>query len=201
LENVFLPGEKTSALCPTCQGRVQATFQYGTYTHSDGTKVPKVMMLFCDNCGTPLGHAQQSVYRIRNARQHDRLQKTTVRVPQVLLDIASSQVYKLGGDPKTVCAPEVVLKATLATIFDKSKSQRAAVIKLMKSCKDGPLWKQRQNASVPLKLSAKAKEELQRLTQESDCRNQSEAVRASILVAAEDDSPVNPELRKLVMLS
>jgi hypothetical protein len=43
---------------------------------------------------------------------------------------------------------------------------------------------------VPLRLSELAKQELNKLSDESDLKNRSEIVRASILLAAQDDSLV-----------
>ena len=200
MTNVYLPGQKKSALCPECKGRVEATFHYDTYCHPDGITVANVLMLFCDCCGAQLAHAHQSSYLIQRARAVPKPRKTSVRIPQVLLDLASSKIHSMGGDPKKVCAPEMVVKATLATTFEKSQPERVAFARRMKSCQESPLWGQKQSTQVPLKLSDAARQELLWLVREAHFQGQSEAVRASILLAVEDDSPINAELRKLVML-
>ena len=115
MQKIYLPGEKKKAVCPTCEGLVSATFQYGTYQHPDGTSVPHVLMLYCDECNHQLAHAHQSSYLIQKARRSHRLQRTSVRVPQALIDMASSQVHSLGGDPKSLSALDLVIKATVAT--------------------------------------------------------------------------------------
>lgn len=201
MQKIYLPGEKKKAVCPTCEGLVDATFQYGNYVHPDGTNVPHVLMLFCDTCNYQLAHAHQSSYLIQKARRSNRLQRTSVRVPQALIDMASSQVHSLGGDPKTVSALDLVIKATVATVFEVSPIQRQRVVQELQSRRADPFWNLTSERLVPLRLSEHAKQELSKLTDETDLKNRSEIVRASILLAAQEHSVVAQELRKMVLLS
>jgi|GEM_PF-5379264 len=201
MQKIYLAGEKKNALCQACEGLVAATFQYGTYPHPDGTKVPHVLMLYCDKCSLLLAHAHQSSYLIQRARRSGRLQRTSVRVPQALIDMASSQIYSLGGDPKTVSALDLVIKATMATLFEVSPSERKRVIQALQSRRSDPFWNLSSERLVPLRLSEHAKQELSKLTDETDLKSRSEIVRASILLAAQDHSVVAQELRKMVLLS
>lgn len=202
MQKIYLPGDKKKAVCPTCEGLVSATFQYGTYVHPDGTSVPHVLMLYCDECKTQLAHAHQSSYLIQKARRsQNRLQRTSVRIPQALIDMASSQVYSLGGDPKTLSALDLVIKATVATLFEASPARRELVTRELESRRMDPFWKLSSERQVPLRLSERAKQELRKLSDETQLKTQSEIIRASILLAAQDDSPVAQELRKIVLLS
>ena len=201
MQKIYLAGEKKKAVCQACEGLVNATFQYGTYTHADGTNVPHVLMLYCDNCKSQLAHAHQSSYLIQKARCSHRLQRTSVRVPQALIDMASSQVHSLGGDPKTVSALDLVIKATVATVFEVSPTQRKRVVQDLQSRRTDPFWNLSSERLVPLRLSEHAKKELSKLTYETDLKNRSEIVRASILLAAQEHSVVAQELRKMVLLS
>ena len=201
MQKIYLPGEKKKAVCRACEGLVDATFQYGTYVHQDGTNVPHVLMLYCDDCNSQLAHAHQSSYLIQKARRSHRLQRTSVRVPQALIDMASSQVHSLGGDPKTVSALDLVIKATMATLFEVTPTQRKQVIQELQNRRNDPFWNLSSERLVPLRLSEHAKQELSKLTDETDLKNRSEIVRASILLAAQDHSVVAQELRKMVLLS
>lgn len=201
MQKIYLPGEKKKAVCPTCEGLVSATFQYGTYVHPDGTSVPHVLMLYCDKCNHQLAHAHQSSYLIQKARRSHRLQRTSVRVPQALIDMASSQVHSLGGDPKALSALDLVIKATVATLFEASPAQRKRVTRELESRRTDPFWNLSSERQVPLRLSEHAKQELRKLSDETDLKNQSEIIRASILLAAQDGSSVAQELRKMVLLS
>jgi RNase P subunit RPR2 len=69
MQRIYLAGEKKKAVCQTCEGLVKATFQYGTYVHQDGTNVPHVLMLYCDDCNSQLAHAHQSSYLIQKSRR------------------------------------------------------------------------------------------------------------------------------------
>jgi len=71
MQKSYLPGEKKKAVCPTCEGLVDATFRYGT-------DVPNVLMLYCDQCDTQMAHAHQSSYLIQKARRSDQSQRTSV---------------------------------------------------------------------------------------------------------------------------
>lgn len=197
---VYVPGQQKNALCPTCESRELATFQYGVYEHQDGTKVPGVLILSCDRCHTQLAHAHQSSYLIQQARRQARPKKTSFRLPQVLMDLASSEVYQAGGNPIDLCAPELVLKATLASILDRPTLRRR-LIERMKKVKGNPLLSQPASRKVSLRLSERAQDELAKLAEESHLKNSSEVFRISILIAAEEESSVTPELRKLVLLS
>ena len=180
---------------------MNATYQYGTYVHQDGTNVPHVLMLYGDDCNSQLAHAHQSSYLIQKARRSHRLQRTSVRVPQALIDMASSQVHSLGGDPKTVSALDLVIKITVATVFEVSPTQRKRVVQDLQSRRADPFWNLSSERLVPLRLSEHAKQELNKLTDETDLKNRSEIVRASILLAAQEHSVVAQELRKMVLLS
>lgn len=201
MHKIYLQGDKKKAVCATCEGLAEATFQYGVYTHPDGTKVPNVLMLFCDRCNTQLAHAHQSSYLIQKARQSHQTQRTSVRVPQALIDMASSQVHSLGGVTKTVSALDLVIKAMVAALFEVTPIQRKKMLQELQNQREAPLWNLSPDRQVPLHLSRHAKEELGKLADETDMKNRSEIVRASILLAAQDHSPVAQELRKMVLLS
>ncbi|MCW5865757.1 MAG: hypothetical protein KIS61_00710 [Candidatus Eremiobacteraeota bacterium] len=201
MQKIYLPGEKKKAVCPTCEGLVDATFRYGVYVHSDGTDVPNVLMLYCDQCDTQLAHAHQSSYLIQKARRSDQSQRTSVRVPQALIDMASSQIHSLGGVPKTVSALDLIIKAIVSTLFGVTPAKRKKVLDELQKQRAGPFWNLSPGRLVPLHLSQHAKAELGKLAIETNLKNRSEIVRASILLAAQDHPLVAQELRKMVLLS
>lgn len=198
MKSLILPGHQIRVGCDTCKAMVPATFRYDTLTLSDGVKVPYAMLAFCDVCGTQVAMAQQSAHLIRKAHQKLR-KKTSVRLPRILFDMASLLVAEVGGDPNEGPAPELVLKAMLATLLDQPQRRQALGLRLGELRND-PLLAQPSEQKLNLGLTTRLLEELASLKKVSKLGTQSEVIRTT-LVAARQDPEVNKELRKLVVLT
>lgn len=198
MKEVYLPGQAVRAGCDVCQAMRTGTFRYDVLRLEDGTEVPHAMIAFCDVCGSQLAVAQQSAHLIQKAR-HGKRQKTSVRVPRVVSDLASMLVAAAGGDPSQVPAPELVLKAVLASFLDRPRRRQAFARRLGRLRRD-PLLLQPADQKVNLGLTARLQQELAVLQDEAHLSSQSELIRAS-LVAARQDPHIERELRKLVVLS
>ena len=198
MKNLILPGQKTWVGCDTCKAMVPATFRYDTLTLSDGVKVPNAMLAFCDVCGTQVAMAQQSAHLIRRTHQKRR-KKTSVRLPRILFDLASLLVTEVGGDPNEGPAPELVLKAMLATLLDQPQ-RRQALGKRLRELRNDPLLAKPSEQKLNLGLTSRLLEELAGLQEVSKLGTQSEVIRTT-LVAARQDPDVSKELRKLVVLT
>jgi hypothetical protein len=138
------------------------------------------MLAFCDVCGSRLAMAQQSAHLVRRA--HPKKRKKT----------------GAGGDPAQSTAPELVLKAMLATLLDRPELRRSLALKLSELRND-PLLAQPSETKINMGLTPRLLEELATL-QEVSHLTQSQVIRAT-LVAARLDPGVTRELRKLVVLT
>lgn len=197
MKNLVLPGQKTRVGCDTCKAMVSATFRHDTITLDDGVKVPNAMLAFCDICGNQVAMAQQSAHLIRKARE-TRRQKTSVRLQPILFDLSSVLVTEVGGDPNEAQAPELVLKAMLATLLDDPK-RRKALVKRLIELRNDPLLSGSPGQKLNLGLTSRLRNELVHLQEASEF-TQSEVIRTT-LVAASTDPRASKELRKIVVLT
>lgn len=197
MKNLVLPGQKTRVGCDTCKAMVSATFRHDTITLDDGVKVPNAMLAFCDICGHQVAMAQQSAHLIRKAREKRR-QKTSVRLQPILFDLSSVLVTEVGGDPNEAQAPELVLKAMLATLLDDPK-RRKALVKRLIELRNDPLLAGSPGQKLNLGLTSRLRNELVHLQKASEF-TQSEVIRTT-LVAASTDPRASKELRKIVVLT
>ena len=198
MKNLILPGQETRVGCDVCKAMVPATFRYDTLTLNDGIKIPHAMLAFCNVCGAQVAMAQQSAHLIRKTRQKRR-KKTSVRLPRVLFDMASLMVAEVGGDPNEAPAPELVLKAMLATLLDQP-TRRQALGQRLCELRNDPLLAQPSEHKLNLGLTVRLLEELASLQKESRLGTQSEVIRTT-LVAARQDPDMSKELRKLVVFT
>ncbi len=198
MKSLKVPGDKTRVGCDSCKAMVSATFRYDTLCLQDGTRVPNAMLAFCDTCGAQVAMAQQSAYLVRKAR-HGQRKKTSVRLQQTLFDLASLLVEDAGGDPGETSAPELVLKAVLATVLDHPQRREVLVQKLVNLRSDPLLSASAAQRKLNLGLTTRLKSELSSLEKDT-ALTQSDLVRFSI-VAAREDARVSQELKKLVILA
>lgn len=113
--NIKMPGDKTESACETCQRFAEATWQYGPLRLKNGTIVDKVMQAFCDTCGESLLVAQQSVYKIKEAREREQKIRTSVNLTAPLKDLVYSLVFQKGAEPER--GPELILKVFLTDLL------------------------------------------------------------------------------------
>lgn len=197
MKTLILPGQKTRVGCDGCKAMQSATFRYDTLILPGGIKVPHAMLAFCDVCGQQVAMAQQSAHLVRKATRRPR-KKTSVRLPRVLFDLSSLLVTEAGGDPSQGAAPELVLKAMLATLIDQPQRRRELAHRLQELRSDS-LLAQPSEQKLNLGLNPKLFDELVQL-QHNAGLGQSDVIRTT-LVAARQDSAVVQELRKLVVLT
>lgn len=127
--NIKMPGEKTEAACETCQRFAEATWKYGPFRSSDGSVANDVMQAYCDTCGESLLVAQQSVYKIKEAKEHLHKVRTSVNLTAPLKDLAYSWVFQNGTDPER--GPELILRAFLNELLAEPKKLSEAVKELL----------------------------------------------------------------------
>ncbi|MHB2019971.1 MAG: ribbon-helix-helix protein, CopG family [Candidatus Xenobia bacterium] len=99
MKSIVLPGQKTKASCDTCKAFRQATWGLHSHTLEDGTEVENVMQAQCDTCGSLIAIAGQAVHRIKGAIKDREKHRTSVRLPQELLDFMGARLNAAGADP------------------------------------------------------------------------------------------------------
>ena len=189
---IRLPGEKTEVVCENCEAVRSATWNYGEYHLDDGTKVDGVMLAKCDVCGEDAGLAQQSAYRIRQAREKAR-QRTSVSLSLSLQDLAAAKASVVGGNPRR--AVELIVLALVATLR-KGPKRRKELADALRKLKD-PLLKRPYKVRVNLHLSNTVQSELDVITNELDGVNRSELVRRAIVL---EDPDVADNLKQFALI-
>lgn len=90
-------GEKSKAMCGSCEGVRSTTFQARTvpFRHREGS-VSELLVSVCDDCDTVVGIPQQSVPRISKAIQTRH--PVEARLPRHLVDALNLTIYELSGE-------------------------------------------------------------------------------------------------------
>ena len=97
MKSIITEGTRGRAACERCGGFVAVTYRYGPVQLGE-LVVDDVMRATCDTCGAVVATAPQSAHRFRSASESRRHRRTTVRMPQELLDFVSLQLSLVGAD-------------------------------------------------------------------------------------------------------
>lgn len=92
---LYLPGDKSRAICESCQAMVTTTFGYHDVPFSDGNGSAKnILAAACDQCGSVVSVPGQSVPAIAKARdQADKPLEVSLRAPEVeILDAVAFRI-------------------------------------------------------------------------------------------------------------
>jgi hypothetical protein len=173
--NIKLPGDKTEAACETCQRFTEATWRYGTFRLKDETDVKDVMQAYCDTCGESLLVAQQSVYKIKEAREREQKVRTSVNLTAPLKDFTFSLVCLKGTDPER--GPELILKVFLTDLL-RDPGRISEVIKELRSV-DKRLLQGRKDQKVDVSFPSDMYSTLDTLAQKTGLRR-SEVMRRAL---------------------
>lgn len=180
---VYLPGDSITALCPTC-GRQQAIFAYGPFSMSDGITVPDVMQAFCSKCKGSVVVAPQSAARIKQSRRDEEMKSTSVRLPLVLWDVATSLVAKMGSRVSAQ-APEQVLLAFLS-LWIRQPRKRKQLAEKLRQASVAPVMTQEATRKVSLVLSAEVQRQVEEVMQKSSLSSFSELLRCCLWLAIDE---------------
>jgi hypothetical protein len=184
--HLWKAGDKSAAICETCQKKVATTFEYRTLElKSPRAAVSDVLVAVCDECGEVAGIPHQSTPKIAAARDRE-LVKFEARVPRELEDALGLIAAKFHARPDALSAPlfrfylrEVGRDESLARMVTELSHDRLAMAPNLGRISVGvvrPLW----DAAWGRARAA-------------GIRNKSELARGLILAAAVDarihDSP------------
>lgn len=191
--NIKMPGDKTRAACDGCKAFKQATWNYGKLKTEDGSVAEGVMQAFCDSCGESLLIAQQSVYKITEAKS-SKLGKvrTSLNLTAPLKDLTYSRVFPFGVEPER--GPELLLRAFLAPLLDKPADLSEA-IGALKSI-DKRYLQGKKNQKVDISFPVDMVELLDTLASKTGLKR-SEVMRR-VLWATQRSSSIEQDVRKLI---
>lgn len=190
--NIKLPGDRTEAACETCGRFTEATWQYGPFQLKDGTVVKDVMQAYCDTCGESLLVAQQSVYKIKEAREREQKVRTSVNLTAPLKDLAFSLVFQKGADPER--GPELILKVFLTELV-REPDRLSEAVKELKSV-DKRLLRGRKDQKVDVSFPSDMFSTLDTLAQKTGLKR-SEVMRRA-LWASRNRPQLESDIRKIV---
>jgi len=93
---IYIEGEKTRAICPTCHDICSVTFKYKAYVTEHGDLIPDVLQGFCDKCEQRLLLPPQSAPKIAPFYRRQSVVQE-FRVPHAVEDalLCLSSEYKI----------------------------------------------------------------------------------------------------------
>lgn len=190
--NIKLPGDKTEAACETCKRFAEATWQYGPFRMKDGTTAEDVMQAYCDTCGESLLIAQQSVYKIKEARESEQKVRTSVKLTAPLKDLTFSLVFQKGAEPER--GPELILRVFLTDLI-RHPDRISEAIKQLRSV-DKRLLRGRKDQKVDVSFPSDMVSTLDTLAQKTGLKR-SEVMRRA-LWASQKRPQLESDIRKMV---
>lgn len=90
---ILQEGEKSKAICNSCEDLRGITYLYRDYTLKNGTKVPNVLQGICDICGKAITIPAQSTPKIKQYLEEKDV-SLEVRIPRILEDVLYNIGYK-----------------------------------------------------------------------------------------------------------
>lgn len=189
MKSIVTEGTVEKAPCEKCRRFVTATYGYGP-VEMDGLVVDDVMRATCDECGSVVATAPQSAHRFKTAFEERRQKRTTVRMPQEVLDFVSLQLSQVGADLTHV---ELYFRALLLACRGQEKSIGAELSLLRDPVLDRP-----NRVTVNLNLGSHLLNTLELLQQASGLKATAEILRRLLVMADGSlESKVRPEIDRL----
>lgn len=194
MKGIRVPGERSRAVCPTCQDLRQIRWDYGRFALNNGVEVDGVMLGFCEVCQGQVLVAQQSAPLIQAARERHR-RRLAVRLPRPLLDfVRMVSPARAGGGPGGESPVATVLRAMLRDAQDPTR--RKELVALMKQVGQDPVLGQPSDQPVYLRLEPELVEALAKLQRALRLPTLSQAVKRA-LVASQLDNKAQERLATL----
>lgn len=189
MKSIVTEGTVEKAPCEKCRRFVTATYGYGP-VEMDGLVVDDVMRATCNECGSVVATAPQSAHRFKAAFEERRQKRTTVRMPQEVLDFVSLQLSQVGADFTHV---ELYFRALLLACRGHEKSIGAELALLRDPILDRP-----NRVTVNLNLGSHLLDTLELLHQASGIQATAEILRRLLVMADGSlESKVYPEIERL----
>lgn len=189
MKSIVTEGTVEKAPCEKCRRFVTATYSYGP-VEMEGIVVEDVMRATCDECGSVVATTPQSAHRFKTAFEERRQKRTTVRMPQELLDFVSLQLSQVGADLTHV---ELYFRGLLLACRGREKPIGAELSKL-----NDPILNRPNRITVNLNLGSHLLTTLEHLQKASGIRATAEILRRLLVLADGSlESKVQPEVERL----
>lgn len=189
MKSIVAEGTVEKVACEKCQCFAPATYSYGP-VEMDGLVVEDVMRAVCNWCSTVVATTPQSAHRFRTAFEERRQKRTTVRLPQELLDFVSLKLSLVGADITHV---ELYFRALLLACRGQEKQIGGDLSRLHDLILERP-----NRVSVNLNLGSHLLAVLELLQQASGLRGTSEVLRRLLVLSDGSlEAKVQPEIERL----
>lgn len=189
MKSIVAEGTIERVACEKCQRFVPATYSYGP-VELDGLVVEDVMRAVCNECGAVVATTPQSAHRFKTAFEERRQKRTTVRLPQELLDFVSLQLSLVGADITHV---ELYFRALLLACRGQERQIGGELSQLSDLVLERP-----NRVTVNLNLGSHLLTALELLQQASGIQGTAEILRRLLVMADGSlEAKVQPELERL----
>ena len=145
---ILQEGEKSKAICNTCEELRGITYLYKDFTLKNGTKVPNVLQGICDKCGKAATIPAQSTPKIKQYLEAKDV-SLEVRIPRILEDV----LYNIGY--KSHLEASQTLKYIINFYTRKLQEPHSASARriFMNFINEHPLFKDSQKSRISLRIS------------------------------------------------
>lgn len=195
MKSIILEGTVEEAPCESCGRFVDATYAYGQVEVEAGLFADNVMRATCNCCGAVTAIAGQSAHRLRKAIDEKGAKKTTLRLPQELLDFVNFRLSLAGA---TSSQDGLFFQALLLAC----RNQENSLGKLLAQVSDLVLSRPYREM-VHLTLSPQLAQILENLKVASGLANGSEILRRLVVLADTDvlEMKAAEKLEELVLIA
>jgi hypothetical protein len=193
MKTIMVSGHKVKAFCEQCQEFVPATYSYGDFPFDRGVIAENILRATCNNCGTIVSVALQSAPMLKEALEAPEFVRTTMRLPQELMDFVGVQLDKMGSHPSKY---DLYLKALISACHGKEEK----ISQLLQSLTD-PVLERPNAVLVRITLTPRLHEIVRVIAKLSGISNLSELLRR-LLVLSESaplNKPVATEASRLLL--
>ena len=193
MKSIFVSGHKVKAYCDNCQAFVSATYAYGDFPFDRGVVAENILRATCDNCSTIVAVALQSAPMLKEALEAPETVRTTMRLPQELMDFVGVQLDKMGAQPSKY---DFYLRAIILAC--RGKEQKIA--QLLQSLKD-PVLERPNTVLLKITLGSRLHEIVREIGKVSGISNLSELIRRLIVLSEAPplNKPVVTEASRLLL--
>lgn len=174
MKSIILAGQATKAYCETCDKFMAGTYSYGPFLFDNGVTAENVMRAECDVCHSVIAVAPQSAPLLKEALATPRAIRSTMRLPQELLDYMGIQLTRFGTRATDY---DLFLRALLMAC----RSREDEIGHQLPAVED-PILKQPFSATLSLFLSARLGDVITALSKASQLSNTSDVLRRLIVM-------------------
>lgn len=178
--HIWKEGDRSAAMCPTCEARVETRFEVRTVRlEESGIDVPDVLVAACTGCGETVSIPAQSAPKLREARERRKADLLESRIPSHLDDV----IHLLSDHFATAVA---AFRPALLRFYLSEVASDSGFAQRVKALSETDLAGGRARARVSLRVPAELLAAVRGRSREVGVGTDAELIRG-ILVAAKED--------------